>query len=793
MNRAIIFIAIIFLRFFAVGYAQSDEDQGQVLRGRVVDKLTQVPLTGANVILQNSNPLLVSATNENGEFRLNNVPFGRQSVVVSFVGYHSSHINNLIVTSGRETVLYVELEEKVEITGEVVVTGNQRKDLAVNQMASVSARAFTVEEAGRYAGSREDVARMAMNYAGVSGANDQRNDIIIRGNTPAGILWRLEGVDIPNPNHFAAAGTTGGPIGMLNNNTLRNSDFYTGAFPAEYSNVYSGVFDLNMREGNNEKYEFLGQAGFNGFELGAEGPVKRGSKSSFLANYRYSTLQVFDLLGISFGTSGIPQYQDLSFKVNFPVKKGKVSVFGLAGSSSISMKHNDEAEELYTSEGMNVVNGSESLATGIHYSMFHNENTYSRFILSYVVQNGYTNLDKFDPGEQPEPYYREDNKEERLAFRYIFNKKMSRKLFSRSGFTIEKQGYGLDAKIDEDGRGWKYYLDNRKEITDGPFLVNAFTHVSLKFSDRFEIKPGISYLHFGLNGSYSVEPRFGASWKTGERTSLNLGYGKHSKSQPLTAYFMETLYSDGIAVLENKDLDFTKAHHGVLGFDALLTRQLRIKTEGYYQYLYNIPVENKASSYSMINAGTGWGLNTRNSLVNEGEAWNYGIEFTLEKFYHKNYYFLTTLSLFDSKYTGGDGVKRNTAFNGNYVFNALGGKEFILNDKTTFIADLKLTWAGGKRYTPIDVEASKNTNDAFGTEYYDHLAFSEQFPDYLKADVKIGMRRDGRKVSQLWEFYVENVTAHKNPLNQLYSHDKGQVETIYQLGFFPLFNYRIYF
>jgi hypothetical protein len=210
------------------------------------------------------------------------VPLGRQTVVVSFIGYHSGQASNMIVHSARETVLYIELEEKVEITGEVTVYGNRRKDRALNEMASVSARAFTVEEAGRYAGSREDVARMAMNFAGVSGANDQRNDIIIRGNTPSGILWRLEDVDIPNPNHFAAAGTTGGPVGMLNNNTLRNSDFFTGAFPAEYGNAFSGVFDLNMREGNNEQHEFLGQVGFNGFELGAEGPFKAGGKSSFL-------------------------------------------------------------------------------------------------------------------------------------------------------------------------------------------------------------------------------------------------------------------------------------------------------------------------------------------------------------------------------------------------------------------------------------------------------------------------------------------------------------------------------
>lgn len=336
MFRKLIFYFILFLSFFKVN-AQERDMAGQVIRGKIVDEQTQTPLPGANIVLLETNPLFGTVSDAKGEFRLENVPLGRQGIGVSFIGYHSLVVKNLIVHSAHETVLQIELEEKVETTEEVMVIGNARKDQAMNKMASVSARAFTVEEASRYAGSREDVARMAINFAGVSGANDQRNDIIISGNTPGGILWRIEDVDIPNPNHFAASGTTGGPVGMLNNNTLRNSDFFTGAFPAEYTNVFSGVFDLKMREGNNEKYGFLGQVGFNGFELGAEGPLKKGGKSSFLANYRYSTMEIFDLLGISFGTAGIPTYQDLNFKLNFPMKNGKLSWFGLTGKSSISM------------------------------------------------------------------------------------------------------------------------------------------------------------------------------------------------------------------------------------------------------------------------------------------------------------------------------------------------------------------------------------------------------------------------------------------------------------------------
>ncbi len=393
----VLLFRVLLLPAYSQGYHTS---LAQVIRGTVVDKQTHSPLPGANVVLLDSDPVSGTTTNELGEFRLENVPLGRQGIYVSFIGYHPAVVKNLVVNSARETVLFIELEEKVETTGEITVTGNYRKDLTINKMASVSARTFTVEEAARYAGSREDVARMAMNFAGVSGANDQRNDIIIRGNTPGGILWRLEDVDIPNPNHFAASGTTGGPIGMLNNNTLRNSDFYTGAFPAEYTNVFSGVFDLKMREGNNEQYEFLGQAGFNGFELGAEGPFKKGAKSSFLANYRYSTLEIFNMLGISFGTAGIPKYQDLNFKLSFPVRKGKITWFGLAGRSTISMldSENNEAD-LYTDEGMDLTNGSDLVATGVTCARFHNENTYSKLIVSTIYQHAYTSLDQFDPGE----------------------------------------------------------------------------------------------------------------------------------------------------------------------------------------------------------------------------------------------------------------------------------------------------------------------------------------------------------------------------------------------------------
>ncbi len=204
-------------------------------------------------------------------------------------------------------------------------------------MITVSGPYFSVEETKRYAGSFNDPARMAASYAGVTGTPDGNNDIIIRGNSPRGMLWRLEGIEVPNPNHFANEGASGGPISILNSNMLDNSDFLTGAFPADYGNAYSGVFDINLREGNNRKTEYSLMAGILGTDCSAEGPFKKGGQSSYLINYRYSTIAMLDAIGVKIIDDGIPRFQDLSFNLVFPTKHaGKFKIFGVGGLSDIS-------------------------------------------------------------------------------------------------------------------------------------------------------------------------------------------------------------------------------------------------------------------------------------------------------------------------------------------------------------------------------------------------------------------------------------------------------------------------
>jgi hypothetical protein len=658
-------------------------------------------------------------------------------------------------------------------------------------MATVSARTFTVEETEKYAGSRGDIARMAMNYAGVSASNDSRNDIIIRGNSPTGLLWKLEDVEIPNPNHFAESGTTGGPVGMLNNNLLNNSDFFTGAFPAEYGNALSGVFDLKMRNGNNEKHEYLFQCGFNGFELGAEGPLNKNHNSSYIVNFRYSTIELFSNI-MDVGTSGIPKYKDFSFKLNFPLKKGKLTWFGLAGNSEIAMldSKNDE-KDMYTDEGQDLYNRSKMATSGLSYTRFIGDKSYVKMSLSGFIQNGGTILDTLDILKNPTLYFDHSYTDSRMSFNGFFHTKYSARFSSKIGFNVDKMGFNLLSSVYKtEDLGMRNLVNYDKSITDGPTLLRAYAQTTYKFTDQFSINPGIHFSHFGLGNTNSIEPRIGILWQIASNHKISAGYGLHSQVQAMSVYYLGTHMPDNSLLETNTGLEPTKSHQWVLGYETNISANTHFKMETYYQAIFNVPVEKRESSFSLLNSGASWGVAAEDSLVNNGTGTNYGIEFTLERFFSKNFYYLTTLSLFDSKYKGSDGIERNTAFNGKYVLNMLLGKEFPVKQKGAFIVDCKTTIAGGKYYTPINLSASIAKGDG---QYEEDKAFSKQFSPFFKADVKIGYRLNGKKISQEWQVYIENLTNHKNVLMQSYSRSKKEITTTYQLGFFPMVLYRMHF
>ena len=776
---------LLLITFFATSLTFA-QDLTQTIRGTIVDKQSQFPLFGVNLIVLGSDPMIGTSTDLDGKFRLEGVKIGRQTVLVTYLGYESSTIGNLVLTSAKELEVNIQLEENITQLNAVIVKASDNKTEAINQLATVSARTLSVEEASRYAGSFSDPARMAQNYAGVSGASDDRNDIIIRGNSPLGVLWRMEGIDIPSPNHFSTIGTTGGPVSMLNINNLSNSDFMTSAWSADYGNALSGVFDLRLRDGNSDQREYLGQIGFNGLELGAEGPFKKGKRASYLINYRYSTLDVFNKLGFDIGTgSAIPEYQDITFKMNFPTEKaGRFTLWGIGGLSHIKFDANAEQDSTNLfSEFENSEFNSNTAIIGASHTYFFNENTYTKFTLAASTVETLGEIDSLNEETGTyHPLVNFDRKQSKYSAHLKFNTKISARNNVSAGLIYDYFDINFIDTVWQDGQALPI-----ANFDGGSSLLQSYANWQYRPDDKLTFNFGLHQQYFALSKSNAIEPRFGMKYKANDKHTINFGAGLHSQLQAIVVYLSKDEFGGDSP---NKGLDFSKSAHFVLGHDYLFAQNMRLKTEVYYQHLYNIPVDIEPSSFSMLNAGADFTLPDRTGIANTGTARNYGVELTLEKFFSKGYYFLVTASVFDSKYKGSDNVERNTLFNGNYVFNALGGKEFQIGKNKTLSFDTKFTLAGGRRYTPVDLQ----TSALQGQEVrFENLAFSEQYDDYFKIDFKITFRLNGKKVSQEWLVDLTNVTNRQNIFQQTYNAKANAIETNYQRGLFPNVQYKIYF
>lgn len=767
----------------------------QTVRGTVQDRQLGTPIAGATIQIKTTNAAFTTESDSNGVFRLSGIPVGRHDVMISKEGYKPNILPNVMVESGKETVLDISAEEDIREIKEVVITSKRDKSQAQNGLITNSVQVLRAEDVNRFAGSRNDPSRMASSYAGVAGGDDQRNDIIVRGNSPLGVLWRMEGVDIYNPNHFTFTGNSGGAFSVLNNNLLANTDFLTGAFPAEYGNRTAAVFDVRLRKGNNKKRENTFQIGLSGIEFMTEGPLSKKSGASYIASYRFFTFGALDKLGVSIGANGLPQYNDVNFKFYIPTEKlGTFTVWGIGGKSHIDLTFTSNDTVIKPVEGYASRFTSDMTATGISNEHKLGEKTkgklsyaFSGASISYKEHANYFDNSKIDVEELT-------NKEGHHIFQYVVTHKYSARSTVRVGATTRRMFFNnYERYLSEEDTlhhiGW-----NNK---GGTWLTQGYIHWHFRINDKLEIHPGLYGQYFALSKSKALEPRFGIVYQANAKNTFSFASGMHSQTLPLFLYQYK-IYDENTKteLSPNKDLDLMRSVHFVAGYKRSLTQQLRLKTEVYYQYMYDVPVSQASNEwqkvYSVMNTGAAYNFNVTDSTVNKGTGRNYGVEVTLERFFNKGYYFLTTLSLLKSEYKAGDGKWRSTVFDIGHAANALAGKEFKLDaeSRKTISVDIKLTHSGGRRIIPVDV----NKSIAEKEEQLDFAnAYEKSVRDYFRTDLKISYNVNRPKATHNIFIAADNVTNRQNVLTQYWSNSEGKVKNEYQLGIFPYLGYKVNF
>ncbi len=778
--KAISIIILLCMIYGGTGL-QAQPSETQTVSGVVLDKTTKETLPGANVILMDYEPLLGTATNLDGEFSLRNVPIGRHSFKVTYLGYNPKIVSEILVTTGKEVILTIELEEQTFEGEQIEVFASIPKDEAINEMATISAKAFTVEETQRYAGGLDDPGRLVTAFAGVTSSGGvSTNAISIRGNAPKSVQWRLEGIEIPNPSHFAGLSVAGGGgLSLFSSQLLANSDFMTGAFPGEYGNALSGIFDINFRTGNPNEYEHAAQLGVYGLEASSGGPIKRGDGATYLFNYRYSTLT---LLMPLLPTEGFISYQDLSLNIDVPTRNaGRFNLWGIGGLDNQTLDAKSDTskwEYSYWDFSNNEIKLGVG-AIGLSHSWLVNQNGYMKTTVALSGNNTDYFEDVLDTDMTANPNVRINNKTSRFAVKSFLNQKVSRQFTLRTGGEYQQLFYNLDL----DGRP-----DNQSSIRDIAEGEGNTGLLQFYVTSKFDITPKLTMIGgahqqmFLLTDEFLIEPRLSFQYKLNNRSELKLGYGKHSQIEELRVYFIN---DEGEYV--NDDLEMTKAHHLVAGWSGYIGQSHHMNVEVFAQRLFDVPVI-ADSSFSMLNFMQDFTLN--DDLINDGEGENYGIELSLERFLKNGYYYLLNTTVYRSRYKGGDNIWRNSRFDQGIAANALYGREFLLKGGRNVLGiNGRISVTGGERHSPVDEESSALYEEV---RFDESRAYENQFDMNFIADLSLTYKTNHTNYSTSWALQIKNLLLSEDHSFE-YNFLTNRVDQVNEGTILPFLSWKIEF
>jgi hypothetical protein len=689
------------------------------------------------------------------------------------------------------------MKESLTVLDEIVITPDTRSYRQISRMQ------INPAELSHIPGHAGDPVRMLTAMPGISNTGDERNDLVVRGNSAIGVLWRIEGVEVFNPNHYTLSGVNGGAISLLNKDVLGVSSFYSGAFPAEFGNVFSGVFDANFREGNPNKYEFSADVNNLDLSVVAEGPIPvKNRKSSFVAGFRQSTIPVFDIINKKYREllGATPVFTDFSFKLTSRNKSGAKTVFwGMAGKSVLDLPANTGSNI----GAQEILAKTVNISSGLSHQFFIGKNVNIKATLGASYLNT-------DNGIYSDWYNHQlIDKSKSISMGITSDIKLNKKNVLKEEINIRFMALNLKENTLVQSNSNAYTI--QKNVG----TLNAFTEWSHNFGSRLSMTSGIHYFMFSLNKHYRIEPRISALYSL-KKHNFEIAVGEYSRQNPIPLYLAKAT-DDEREFFPNQNLDFIKSRQAVFSFSGELVGNINFKTELYYQQHYDVAIA-KQSYYTyddeeqlyLFSSALNLSYYTEDidqtniAYDNTGKGYSKGIEGMIYFDDIRGFSMNISGSLSESKYYCRKGWY-NTLFNNSFSFKAFAGKKFNLNNKVILRTDIAMNWLGGRRYTPVDCDLSY-TNYYY---YYDDIVYNTQnyvirdysryfekrYPDYFRLDFKTSLIINLKSTTHIFSVDIRNLTDRKN----IYHHDDyfrdGQIvgSTIYQMQRVPVITYKLLF
>lgn len=719
--------------------------QEGLITGRVYDEINNEPLPFANVVIEELKK--GGTTDENGEYRIE-VPPGIYNVTASFIGYRQRTEYEVQVSRAKPRQLDFGLRESNQTLQEVKVSAQDKFER--KEQSPVSVSSLGINEIQRNPGGNQDISLVIQSLPGVASTPNFRNDIIIRGGAPNENSFFLDGIEIPNINHFATQGSSGGPVGLINVNFIREVDLYTSSFPVQQANALSSVLDIKLKEGRNDKLGGTFQVGATDVGLTLEGPI--GEKTTFLASARRSYLQfLFSVLELPF----LPIYNDFQFKVKHKFSnKDQLIVLGLGAIDNFAL--NTEANETEAQRfqlAFLPVNEQWNYSIGAKYTHF-GEKSYTNYIISRSMLNN-------------------------TAFKFEGNDEQNRQLLDYESFEVENKlrveniwqaedwrltnGFGLEEakfQIDE--------LDLRvppgADIRDYQSDLRLFEYYLFSSANRSFLEERLS-LTLGLRltgNSFNADmanplnqfsPKVALRYNLNENFSLNMNYSRYFQKPPYTALG----YRDSANQLVNNDLRFISTDHYVLGAAYYLPFNAKVSVEGFYKRYANYPFLTDLG-VSLANLGSDFGVIGNAPAVSSSEGVAYGMEVLYQQKLYKGWFGTMAYTLVKSEFTDGSGVLVPSAWDNQHIVTLTGGKKFGKN----WEAGIQYQFLGGAPYTPTDVYRSSLVSvyevNQRGLPDYDRLN-SERFDNFNRLNVRIDKKWFFEKWSLNLYFDVQNALA----------------------------------